>query len=296
MFHSTYLPSTFAGPAQAASSPIEQLSTLFSATILDAADPALPVLRAWESFTDATSSAAAVLQNPLEPVAAAASASACASAASVLQETLSTTSLPVQPGASIDESAPFVVLLPHGSTPLDSYDSSFWPACHPLHFPFGIGALGGPRRVPLTDDAWAKHLLCRVDRQGASAWSRDLSLLAVLFSTLHRRRLLRTIKLRLDSPSWRDTVADLASLQSTDFLRVYQALTTPLPQTPSDPSNVIPAKIQQLLHSLRVVQSAVPGTDGARLAIRQKLTALHYWLGFPVPWQLLRFPFFFSSP
>ena len=276
----------FPGPAQAASSSIEQLDTLFSATILDPTADAFPILRAWDSFTEATSAATEALHgSPPEPHSAAASARAVTSSAGALQRAVATSQLPEDPATFMDNAQePFVALIPHSSTPLDSYDSSFWSACHPLHFPYGLGAHGGARRVPLTDEAWAKHLVCRVDRTGATSWSRDLSFLAVLYSTLHRRRLLRAIRLRLDSPSWKQTVADLAALQSTDFLRVYQALTSPIPRpTPSTSNAAIPAKLQQLLHSLRVVQSSVPGTDGARLAIRQQLTALHYWLGFPVP-------------
>ena len=93
-----------------------------------------------------------------------------------------------------------VGIAPHSSVPLNSYDPSYWPICHPLHFPYGIGGHGASRMAALSDETWCRHLLLRGDRGDDTAWCRSLPLVAVLFSTLHRRRLLRAIRVYVCRP------------------------------------------------------------------------------------------------
>ena len=93
-----------------------------------------------------------------------------------------------------------VVIAPHSSVPLNSYDPSYWPICHPLHFPYGIGGHGASRIAALSDETWCRHLLLRGDRGDDTAWCRSLPLVAVLFSTLRRRRLLRAIRVHVCRP------------------------------------------------------------------------------------------------
>ncbi len=179
------------------------------------------------------------------------------------------------------DASPFTVLLPHGSKPLSSYDPSFWSACFPTHFPYGLGGHGTFRSTMLSDERWARHLLLRGDRADSTAWCRDLLLIAVLYATIHRRQLQHAIKIRLTRPTWARTVADLATLRSCDFLQVYNALssTATVPRQMQD----IPDKLRTLLHDLQIIQSTVPGTDGARIAMRHQLVAMHFWFGLPVP-------------
>lgn len=251
----------------------ESVNHPLTAAILDPEDG---FLRHWhETLTAVQAAVAALDTQPLDSAAAAAHTLAVAHATRALHSSATT-------GDAETDSSPFTVLLPHGSTPLSTYHPSFWSACFPTHFPYGLGGHATFRNTMLSDEQWARHLLLRGDRTDATAWCRDLPLIAVLYSTIHRRQLQRAIKIRLTRPTWARTVADLATLRSCDFLQVYNALssTAALPRSMQE----IPDKLRALLHDLQIIQSAVPGTDGARIAMRHQLVAMHFWFGLPVAW------------
>lgn len=112
------------------------------------------------------------------------------------------------------------VAVPHADTPLDSYDPSFWAMCFPCLFPFGDGIDGQPRPRYLSDHAWGSLLLRRRDRSFPTHWRKDLDFISILFSVLHRRRLLRAVRVRIQAPTFRDQVPSLNLLRSADWSEV----------------------------------------------------------------------------
>eukprot|EP00435_Cladocopium_sp_Y103_P070783 s581_g36.t1 len=114
--------------------------------------------------------------------------------------------------------------LPHSDQPLDSYSPSFWTLCFPCLFPFGDGLDGYSRPMFLPDHDWGAHLLRRLDRPAATHWRRDLDFLAVLYSILHRRRLLRAVRLRVRAPAFQEATPHFCTLQATDFTAVASAI------------------------------------------------------------------------
>ena len=110
--------------------------------------------------------------------------------------------------------------LPHADTPLDSYHPAFWTFCFPLLFPWGDGLDGSPRQTFFSDHHWGKHLLLRRDRAKATHWRTDLDFVAVLFSVLHRRRLLRAVRAKLRSPTFVQAIPTFCNLQAVDFSHV----------------------------------------------------------------------------
>ena len=122
--------------------------------------------------------------------------------------------------ASTAPQAKLYAVLPHSDLPLDSYHPSFWAFCFPCLFPYGEGIDGQPRQTYLPDHDWASMLLRRRDRGFATHWRADLDFISVLFSVLHRRRLLRAVRIRIRSPTFRQHIPSLCSLRSTDWAHV----------------------------------------------------------------------------
>lgn len=117
--------------------------------------------------------------------------------------------------------------LPHADQPLDSYHPSFWSLCFPCLFPYGDGIDGQYRTSFLSDHAWAAHLLLRRDRAPEMHWRLDLDFVAVLFSVLHRRRLLRAVRVKIASPSFQAAVPSFCNLHAVDFAAVAATLGEP---------------------------------------------------------------------
>ena len=119
--------------------------------------------------------------------------------------------------------------LPHADAPLDSYHASFWTFCFPCLFPWGQNLDGIPRRTFLSDHSWGRHLLRRRDRNASTHWRCDQDFIAVLFSVLHRRRLLRAVRARLHSPTFQRTIPHFCNLQAIDFAHVASTIGECLP-------------------------------------------------------------------
>ena len=155
-------------------------------------------------------------------------------------------------------------VLPHRTDALDSYSSSFWSLCFPTLFPYGDSVDGLHRRRKLPDWDWAKYMLSRVDRPHSQAWRLHRDFIAVLFSTMHRRHILRSVRLKVKSAGFQSTVSMLCSLRNMDWDiladtvgehgGVEEALKNPRVHT----------KMKQLLRSMRLVQARVPCTDTSR--------------------------------
>ena len=265
--------------------PLHQES-LLNAACLDtsSASDSSFALNAWDSLSNAATSMSSCLERrPSDILAAALQAAGVCRACDRLASDQAVAEMAqadrAGSDAAPDRDVSTVGVVPHSSVPLSSYEPTFWPLCHPLHFPYGIGGHGASRLTRLTDEQWCQHLLLRGDRRDGTAWCRSLPLIAVLFNTIHRRRLLRAIRIRLSSPSWTAVVKKLEALRSADFMEVYNLLGAG--PDAAGHSNIA-SSMKDLIHSLNIVQSTVPGTDGARLDIRRQLTALHFWHGFPV--------------
>ena len=98
-------------------------------------------------------------------------------------------------------------VLPHGTEALDSYSQAFWSLCFPTLFPYGDSVDGLYRRRKLPDWDWAKSMLTRVDRPRDHAWRLHKDFIAVLFSTMHRRHILRSVCLKVKSTGFHSTVS-----------------------------------------------------------------------------------------
>ena len=98
---------------------------------------------------------------------------------------------------------------------------------------------------------------------------------------MHRRHILRSVRLKVTSAGFQSTVSMLCALRNMDWDilaetvgehgGVEEALKNPRVHT----------KIKQLLRSMRLVQARVPCTDGSRHRMQSLMRSLQYWSGFP---------------
>eukprot|EP00435_Cladocopium_sp_Y103_P038944 s2393_g10.t1 len=172
--------------------------------------------------------------------------------------------------------------IPHSDTPLDSYDPSFWSVCFPVLFPFGDGLDGQPRRQYLTDHDWGALLLRRRDRSSEAHWRLDLDFVSVLFSVLHRRRLLRAVRVRVQAPSFREQIPSLTTLRAVDWTDVATTVGEQGSLQDALRSTDVPQNMKHLLRLLQTVQGQVPCTDAARRIMRGELASLTTYFGYPL--------------
>ena len=154
--------------------------------------------------------------------------------------------------------------LPHGDTPLDSYQSYYWSACFPLLFPYGDACDGIHRRTFLRDYDWAKGLLLRADRGKTGALRLDLPFVSVLFSTIHRRHLLRVVCVKVRSPTFKKVISTVANWTKVDFNKVAEVIGEHGGVSEAIQSDKVENLLKGLLESMHLVQMHVPCTDGFR--------------------------------
>ena len=178
---------------------------------------------------------------------------------------------------------PVRLLIPRGDTPLDSFAASYWSYCHPHLFPFGLDADGISRRRSLDDAAWAwaRSLLLRGDL-AEPRWAEDLIFLASLYSVRLRRSLLRSIRVRVSSPCWTSIVQAMDSLKSIDFAEVASVLDDHASVFAALRSAHVSSIMKSTVRLLRLVESTVPTTNGARIDMGRRLVGLHHCFGAPI--------------
>ena len=108
-------------------------------------------------------------------------------------------------------------VLPRGDEPLDSYQAAYWSACFPALFPYGDACDGILRNAPLHGSQWVRSLLERVDRTGHGAWRLHLHVIAVCYSTMHRRHLLRSIRARVRVAGFKTVAGKLLITTPVDW-------------------------------------------------------------------------------
>ncbi|CAE8630379.1 unnamed protein product [Polarella glacialis] len=150
-------------------------------------------------------------------------------------------------------------LVPHGTQALDSYHPAFWSLCFPCLFPYSTFVDGMQRMAWLRDDDWARATLLRADRKGFGAWCLHTDFIAVLFSVVHRRRLLRAIRARVRSPAWERSVAQFQNLSHTDFEAVYHAVGAKGGLQAALRSRDVSEAMKNMLRTLQLVQGTHDG-------------------------------------
>ena len=174
-------------------------------------------------------------------------------------------------------------VLPHGPIALDSYCSSFWSFCFPTLYPYGDGVRGDGAQhwTSLFDKPWAKFLLTREDRPHDQSWIVNMEFIAVLFSTIHRRELLRAVRVKVNSASFQSTVHMLFSLKAMDWDSVADTIGEHGSIDSALRSANVRVGMKRLLRSMRLVQARIPCTDGSRHRMQGLMRSLQYWSGFP---------------
>ena len=130
-------------------------------------------------------------------------------------------------------------------------------------------------------------MLLRADREEYGAWRLHLDFISVLFGTLHRRALLRSIRAKVRSSSFKSQIARLVELAAVDFAHVAAVIGDKGGMREALLSADVSAPMKGLLNTLHLVQMNVRCTDGARTKMRHQMKSLQVWAGFPVAFMTL---------
>ena len=118
----------------------------------------------------------------------------------------------------------FYTVVPHAEQPLDSYQAAYWSACFPVLFPYGDACDGLMRASPVSDSLWARSLLERADRTDYDVWRLHLGFVAVCYSTMHRRHILRNVRAKIRSGGFQKGMAKLLKVTAVDFGAIAEAI------------------------------------------------------------------------
>ena len=165
---------------------------------------------------------------------------------------------------------------------MDSYQAAYWPSCFPVLFPYGDACDGILRRTPLHDSQWVCSLLERVDRVEHGAWRLHLDFIAVCFSTMHRRQMLRSIRARVRSGGFQKDVAKLLKTTSVNWGAVADIIGDSGGLKEALLSEKVESDVKTLLRSMQLSQMKVPCTDGYRTKMRHQMRSLQVWAGLPL--------------
>ena len=163
----------------------------------------------------------------------------------------------------------------HGSVAMKSSDPHFWPSVFPQLWPFGIGHENHTRKVAVDGASMSRSLLMR----GGTKFHLNLSHLALRYSCMQQRRLLRAIKARLYMPGFAANVQKLATVTASELRSVARAVQKDGGQQTALISPALSARIRDVLKSLELVQGSVRGTEGHKKRLRRWCQSLQLWSG-----------------
>ena len=175
-----------------------------------------------------------------------------------------------------------VCVLPRGDEPLDSYQAAYWPACFPVLFPYGDACDGIMRITPLQDLHWVRSLLERADRVMHGVWRTHLDFVAVCYSTMHRRQMLRSIRARVRTPAFKKEVSTLLKTTSVNWGAVADIIGERGGLKEALLSERVDSDVKTLLRSMQLTQMKIPCTDGYRTNMRHQMRSLQIWAGLPL--------------
>ena len=168
------------------------------------------------------------------------------------------------------------VEIPHGPRPVNEFcNPSLFPQMYPCLFPYGIGGFEDARRPsPLAFQRHVRHLLSLQD----SRFREHHSFMFTAFNILQCHAILLHSSLKVRKSQFAAVAADYASVSDAAVARVCARITgTHRVQAEDDEER----KVLKLMNDVHLVTRQVPGSSGARVAMRNEVRALMHSKGMP---------------
>jgi hypothetical protein len=149
---------------------------------------------------------------------------------------------------------------------------ALWESGFPTLFVLGRAGAEAVRRTPLSLTEWARHLLML----GDDRFRRHPSFLFFVCNMQQRRAALHSVSARVRLPVFAAVAGQLGGITEDEVQQALQAMSAPGRLENAN------ERVRGLLRQLRIVGSAVPGSQFARAALRTKITSLIVAEGFPL--------------
>ena len=137
-------------------------------------------------------------------------------------------------------------------------------------------------RAATQDYLWARSMLERADRREHGAWRMQLDFVAVCYSIMHRRQMLRSVRAKIRSGGFKKDVAKLLKVSSVDFSAVAEIIGEQGGLREALLSDQVDSAVKDLLRSMQLAQLNIPGTDGHCTKMRHQLRSLQVRAEFPL--------------
>lgn len=168
------------------------------------------------------------------------------------------------------------VEVPHGPCPVNEFcNPSLFPQIYPCLFPYGIGGFEDDRRVsPLGFQRHVRHVLALRDPR----FREHHSFMFTAFNILQHRSILLHSSLKVCKSRFASVMADYASVSDAAVARVCARIASTHRVHAEDDEE---CRVLKLMNDVQLVTRQVPGSSGARLAMRNEVRALMYSKGMP---------------
>lgn len=171
------------------------------------------------------------------------------------------------------------IQIPHDEDPSNEYDDEhLFPLLYPTLFPFGCGGFELQRRsIHLDMGAQVQHYLKLADRR----FQRHRTFLFVCFNMLQRRAVTLHAKLKVARAGFQAFSTSLYSVSEEDLMTALSEANRTSKDGLFVPTNDAQRIIQRLLNEVQLVSQKVPGTSGARIAMRNEIRGMMMNVGLP---------------
>ena len=166
--------------------------------------------------------------------------------------------------------------VPHGPQPENEFcNPTLFPKIYPTLFPYGVGGFEDDRRdTPLSFQRQVRHFLTLADRR----FQEHHSFIFTAFNILQRRAVLLHSSLKVRKSSFATVAADYATLPPDVVSRVCARVGAGVHVRAETEEE---RRVLRLMDDMQLVTRNVPGSTGARVAMRNQVRGLMYSKGMP---------------
>ena len=169
--------------------------------------------------------------------------------------------------------------IPHSDQPANEfYNPNLLPATYPTLFPYGLGGFEDLQRTtPLSFKRQVKHFFTLAD----SRFQEHYSFLFTVFNILQRRAILLQTSLKVKRSSFDSFAHEFQGISSEAIQRVCERLSQCSDGSVFKNMTAEEHRVMRLMKEVNVINSHVPGTSAARVAMRNEIRALIMDKGLP---------------
>ena len=169
--------------------------------------------------------------------------------------------------------------IPHANKPANEfYNPDLLPLTYPTLFPYGQGGFENMQRVtPLSFKRQVKYFFSIADRR----FQEHYSFLFTVFNILQRRAILLQTSLKVKRSSFDYFAQEFQDISSDTIQRICDRLSHTDESSVFKTATIEERRVLRLMKEVNVINSHVPGSSAARVAMRNEIRAMIMTKGLP---------------